>query len=202
MVLQTGRSPISAWNSVSFALGDPFPFLSRARVSLYNAKAVDPVRGDLRQGVCHPGELSGRKSPSRFLLPNLHWGWYLTLCCGASISFTLGRARCYRERRAVCHTRLADLLVTTNQDGTLSVQPLLLFLFRVFPSSSSYSRLPPPFLFPLSVFFPNGTETSPSLISFLFCSSLPLQSLPLLATLTKRAWNFPLISPHLPPSAA
>ena len=155
MVLQTGRSPISAWNPVSFALGDPFPFLSRARVSLYNAKAVDPVRGDLRQGVCHPGELSGRKSPSRFLLPNLHWGWYLTLCCGASISFTLGRARCYRERRAVCHTRLADLLVTTNQDGTLSVQPLLLFLFRVFPSSSSYSRLPPSaFSLPSFRFFP------------------------------------------------
>ena len=50
-----------------FGVGAPFPILTKAlSCSLYNERRY------LRQGVCHPGQPTGRKSLSRLLLPNLH----------------------------------------------------------------------------------------------------------------------------------
>ena len=172
----------------------------------------------LRRGVCHPGEFSRRKK-SRFLLPNLHSreGYAsLNLRCGASNSFTLGRARRYRVWRTACY----NFVWRSFWAPLIKMAPLWLAAPPL-PLLKS-PQVPPLFFASTSAFIlpmgrgvdshsPDVAQTrlksSPlNILSPFIPSAIPLH----LVTPTfscfhfqlKRAWNFPLISPHLPPSPA
>ena len=105
----------------------------------------------LRQGVCHPGG-SSKNLLSRLLLPNSHWGegYAAKLLCGASISFTVGRARCYS---GMTH-RVLHIVRRNFWWRLIKIAPSL----TPRPSSSS-SKTPPLIRVYLRLHPPHGRET-------------------------------------------
>ena len=211
LVSQTGRSPITAWTArFPFAVGAPFPFPT---------KALFFTRGDISDGACAilGSSVDARSHGSFYPIYTQERVMLLLTYDAARLTLLLWVARGVTECDAP--------RVTTSFGGAFGPHwsrwhPLWLAAPPL-PLLKS-PQVPPLFFASTSAFIlpmgrgvdshsPDVAQTqlkaSPlNILSPFIPSAIPLH----LVTPTfscfhfqlKRAWNFPLISPHLPPSPA